>query len=46
LNLDFYFNVKLIILVPLFSAICIVVAGFWGVREVVNKPPMYVLRDV
>lgn len=46
LNLDFYLNVKLIILVPLFSAICIVVAGFWGVREVVNKPPMHVLRDV
>ena len=45
LHLDFHFNVLLSLVVPLLSAICVMLAGLWGVRSAVNKPPMLVLRD-
>ncbi|OUR85572.1 ABC transporter permease [Cycloclasticus sp. 44_32_T64] len=45
LHLDFHFNVWLSISVPLLSAICVMLAGLWGVRAAVNKPPMLVLRE-
>jgi len=45
LHLDFHFNALLSLVVPLLSAICVMLAGLWGVRSAVNKPPMLVLRD-
>jgi len=45
LHLDFYFNGVLSIVVPLMSAMCVILAGFWGVKDVVNKSPMHVLRE-
>jgi len=45
LHLDFHFNILLSLVVPLLSAICVMLAGLWGVRSAVNKPPMLVLRD-
>jgi len=45
LHLDFHFNIWLSMLVPLLSATCVTLAGLWGVRATVNKPPMLVLRN-
>lgn len=46
LHLDFHFNWLLCLLTPVISAACVVAAGLWGVKDVANKPPMWVLRDV
>lgn len=45
LHLDFYFNALLSLVIPLLSAVCVTLAGLWGVRATVNKPPMRVLMD-
>ncbi len=46
LHLDFKFNLWLCMLTPLLSMACVVAAGLWGVKDVANKPPMWVLRQV
>ncbi|ORU93687.1 MAG: ABC transporter permease [Cycloclasticus sp. symbiont of Bathymodiolus heckerae] len=46
LHLEFSFNVWLGIAVPILSGACVTLAGLWGVKDVVNKPPMHVLREV
>lgn len=46
LHLDFNVNVWLIVSVPMLSVVCVTLAGLWGVRDVVKKPPMWVLRDI
>ena len=46
LHLDFHFNWLLVLLTPIVSAGCVVAAGLWGVKDVANKPPMWVLREV
>ena len=45
LHLDFHFNWLLVLLTPIVSAGCVVAAGLWGVKDVANKPPMWVLRE-
>lgn len=45
LHLDFQINIWLCLLTPLVSVACVVAAGLWGVKDVANKPPMWVLRD-
>jgi len=46
LHLSFHLNAVLWIGLPLLSSVCISVAGFFGVRGIVKKPPMLVLREV
>ncbi len=46
LHLDYQINGLLWIGIPLISTFCIAIAGFWGVRSVVNKSPMQVLREI
>ncbi|MEH6503339.1 MAG: FtsX-like permease family protein [Cycloclasticus sp.] len=46
LKLDFELNIMMWLVVPLISAVCVTLAGLWGVKEAVNQPPMQVLRDV
>lgn len=45
LQIDFQFNWLLCLLAPIVSACCVLLAGLWGVKDVANKPPMWVLRD-
>jgi len=44
LHLAFSFNIVLCIAVPLLSGACVTLAGLWGVKDVMNKPPMHVLK--
>lgn len=46
LKLDFELSIVMWLVVPLISAVCVTLAGLWGVKEAVNQPPMQVLRDV
>ncbi len=46
LHLDYQISPFLWITVPLISALCVTLAGFWGVRDAVNEPPMHVLQEV
>ncbi len=46
LHLDYRVNWLLWLLIPLSSTLCITIAGYWGVREVVNKSPLRVLREM
>lgn len=46
LHLDYQINWQLWIVIPLISTVCITIAGYWGVRDVVNKSPMLVLREI
>ncbi|NOQ76332.1 MAG: FtsX-like permease family protein [Methylococcaceae bacterium] len=46
LHLDYQFNSVLCLGVPLISTASVSLAGFFGVRSVVNKPPMLVLREI
>lgn len=46
LHLDYQINWLLWIEIPLISTFCIASVGFWGVRSVVNKSPMLVLREL
>ena len=46
LHLDYHLNVLLWYLVPLLSCFCITVAGSLGIRNVLNKSPMQVLREL
>ncbi len=45
LHLQYQLNGMLWLGVPLISTFCITLAGYWGVRGVVNKPPMQVFRE-
>lgn len=44
LHLEFHLNGQLWIGIPLISTFCISIAGYWGVRQVVNESPMQVIR--
>lgn len=46
LHLNFQLSIVMWLVVPLISAVCVTLAGLWGVKEAVNQPPMQVLRDV
>lgn len=46
LHIDYQSNGLLWITLPLISTVCISLAGFLGVRSVVNKSPMLVLREL
>ncbi len=46
LHLDFRLNGLLCLGLPLLSSICISIAGFFGVRGIVKKPPMLILREL
>ncbi|HIL77333.1 MAG: FtsX-like permease family protein [Methyloprofundus sp.] len=46
LKLDFTFNLELLIIIPIVSALFIGFAGVWGTRSVVNQSPMRVLREL
>jgi putative ABC transport system permease protein len=43
---DYQINLLLWVGVPLTSACCIAISGYFGVRSVVNKSPMRVLREL
>lgn len=45
LHFDYEVNVTLWLVVPSLSAACVTLAGLWGVKGVVNEPPMQVLRE-
>lgn len=45
LHLDYQVSWLLWMIIPLISIFCITLAGYWGVRGVVNKSPMRVLRE-
>ncbi|PCI68486.1 MAG: ABC transporter permease [Piscirickettsiaceae bacterium] len=45
LHLPFQLNVLLCLAVPVLSVLTVVAAGLWGVKDVVKKSPMIVLRD-
>jgi putative ABC transport system permease protein len=38
-------NILLWFVVPLLGMLFVGVTGFWGVRKVVNQPPMKILRE-
>ena len=46
LHLDYQINKQLWIAIPLISTTSIALAGFFGVRSIVNKSPMQVIREV
>jgi len=46
LHLTYHLNGVLCLGVPFISTICVSLAGFLGVRRVVSKPPMLVLREI
>jgi putative ABC transport system permease protein len=46
LHLDYHFNGKLWCLIPFLSFFCITAAGTISIRDVVNKSPMQVLRNL
>ena len=46
LHLDYQINGILWIVLPLISMLCIAATGYWGVRRVVTKSPMQVLREL
>ncbi|HIF17913.1 MAG TPA: FtsX-like permease family protein [Cycloclasticus sp.] len=45
LHLDFKLDVMLCLVVPVLSIVTVVMAGLWGVKDVVKKSPMVVLRE-
>jgi putative ABC transport system permease protein len=45
LHLDFKLDVVLCLVVPVLSMLMVVMAGLWGVKDVVKKSPMVVLRE-
>ena len=46
LHLDYQINSLLWLCLPIISTFCIALAGFFGVRNVVNKSPMLVIREL
>ncbi|MFW5444014.1 MAG: ABC transporter permease [Methylococcaceae bacterium] len=46
LHLQYQIDAMLWIGIPLISTFFITLAGYWGVRSVLNKPPMQVFREV
>ncbi|MFI3223018.1 MAG: ABC transporter permease, partial [Methylococcaceae bacterium] len=44
LHISYHPSFYLWLLVPLTNALLISVVGCWGVRQVLNKPPLQVLR--
>ncbi|MGR9044583.1 MAG: ABC transporter permease [Gammaproteobacteria bacterium] len=45
INLNYTPNLTLWLLMPLISALFVGLAGFWGVKDVVNKSPLILLRE-
>ncbi len=46
MHIDYQVNVYLWAIVPLTGAVSVSLAGCWGVRHVVNKSPLQVLREL
>ncbi|MGR9114755.1 MAG: ABC transporter permease [Gammaproteobacteria bacterium] len=46
LHLDYIPNFRLWFMVPIISALFVGLAGYWGVKDVVNKSPLSMLREV
>ena len=46
LHISYHPSFYLWLLVPLFNAILISLVGCWGVRQVLNKPPLLILRGL
>lgn len=45
LYLDYQINLLLWVLVPTISILAITIAGYWGLRSVVNKSPVQILHE-
>ena len=46
LHISYHPNFYLWLLVPVTNAVLISIVGCWGVRQVLNKPPLQVLRAI
>lgn len=46
LHLDYQMNSLLCLALPIISTVCIALAGFFGVQNVINKSPMLVIREL
>jgi putative ABC transport system permease protein len=46
MNMEYRPSLHLWALIPFAGALCVGVAGCWGVRQVLNKPPLRVLREL
>ena len=46
LQMDYSTNWLLWFVIPLTGALFVGLAGYWGVRQVINKPPILVLREL
>jgi putative ABC transport system permease protein len=46
MHIDYYLNVYLWEIVPISAALLVGLAGYWGLRDVVNKSPLLVLREL
>ncbi|MEI8208277.1 MAG: FtsX-like permease family protein [Methylococcales bacterium] len=44
--MDYHFSLWIVITIPLIGALFVGAAGFLGVRQVLNKPPLRVLREL
>jgi putative ABC transport system permease protein len=44
MHIPFQMTVNTWLFLPIVGAVLVGIAGFWGVREVVNQSPMRVLR--
>jgi len=46
MHIDYYLNVYLWEIVPISAALSVGSAGYWGLKDVVNKSPLRVLREL
>jgi len=46
MHIDYYLNVYLWEIVPISAALLVGLVGYWGLRDVVNKSPLRVLREL
>ena len=45
LHIDYHIN-YLMAVIPVLSALLVAITGYWGLKDVVNKSPMLVLREL
>jgi putative ABC transport system permease protein len=46
MHIPFHWHLDLWISVPLLSAVIVLLSGLWGLRRVVKKPPLRILREL
>jgi putative ABC transport system permease protein len=46
IHIDYQVNLPLWAVVPFSGALLLALAGYWGLRDVVNKSPLQVLREL